>query len=85
MEKNEKIAVFLLIILIVIFAYLQLTLAQNPLLSDHSYTKAMCNSSKYCEDYSIRCNGQKLVSISPTGYSIYSENTFESTNKSLCD
>ena len=33
--------------------------------SNFSYTKAICNSSKYCQDYEIRCFGNKSVSIKP--------------------
>lgn len=42
---------------------------ENPY--THSYTKAICNSENYCQDYEIFCKNRNIVSISPiTGASI---------------
>jgi hypothetical protein len=36
----------------------------------YSYTKAICNEYKYCEDYIVKCEGQELKGLTPTGFSI---------------
>ncbi len=37
----------------------------------HSWTKAICNSENFCQDYEIFCKNQEVVKISPiTGASI---------------
>jgi|TARA_Y100000310_G_C20687311_1_gene819914 hypothetical protein len=36
----------------------------------YSYTKAICNSTNYCEDYEIACQDGSAISISTTGFAI---------------
>ena len=36
----------------------------------HSYTKAFCNDSNYCEDFTLNCQGGEVVSIISTGATI---------------
>lgn len=37
----------------------------------HSYTKAICNESNFCQDHEIICSGNKTLSIKPiTGATI---------------
>lgn len=31
----------------------------------HSYTKAICNSTNFCQDYEITCNNNEVVSKTP--------------------
>lgn len=31
----------------------------------HTFTKAICNSSNYCQDYIAVCNGNKTLEIKP--------------------
>jgi len=31
----------------------------------YSFTKAICNDSKFCQDYEIKCEGKKLISTNP--------------------
>jgi|TARA_Y100000310_G_scaffold335898_1_gene419075 hypothetical protein len=39
-------------------------------ISEYSYTKAVCNSTNYCEDYEIVCDGKEVISMTFTGFSI---------------
>ncbi len=36
----------------------------------YTYTKAVCDESNYCEDYHIECQKDKLVKMTPTGFSV---------------
>ena len=36
----------------------------------HTFTKAICDETNYCEDYEVACNKNKLKSLSPTGFSV---------------
>ncbi|MEI6058316.1 MAG: hypothetical protein WCP89_00945 [archaeon] len=31
----------------------------------HTYTKAICNSTNYCQDYEISCDGNRTLNINP--------------------
>ena len=84
MGKTEKILLILLLILALIFLLGRFQITGNDLLSKYSYTKAICPSSEYCEDYYIECDGKNLVGLTPTGFSIRTENANENTNESLC-
>jgi len=33
--------------------------------NNYSYTKAICNESKYCQDHEIKCQGKNVISIVP--------------------
>ncbi len=43
------------------------TLGLNPLENNETYmhTKAICNSTNFCQDYEIECNGSELISMIP--------------------
>lgn len=34
-------------------------------LDDYTYTKAICNSSNFCQDHLIKCDGNKLIASTP--------------------
>ena len=36
----------------------------------HSFTKAVCDSTNYCEDFYVVCNYKKIIRISPTGAAV---------------
>lgn len=36
----------------------------------HSFTKAICDNRKFCQDFRITCKGQELVDITPTPFGI---------------
>ena len=41
----------------------------------HSFTKAICNPTNFCEDYMIYCNNESVLNLEATGYAIqFSEN-----------
>jgi hypothetical protein len=56
---------------------------------NRTWTKAICNSDNYCQDYEISCHNNNLVSIKPTGEVVhFSENwkdpRDEEFRKKLC-
>ena len=64
------------IILILILAGIILLNAEPELPYTHSYTKAICTESNYCQDYHIFCREEKVISmIQITGAAVqFSEN-----------
>jgi len=65
----------ILILALIIFIF---SLSKIPANKEdqHSYTKAICNQTNYCQDYEISCSGKKPIQIIPiTGAAIqFSEN-----------
>ncbi len=87
MKKQEKIVLILLGILVIsllILNFSKINLTGNSILEKYTYTKALCNNSGHCEDFFIECNGQNLEKLTPTGFSIESNNK-ENLNESLCN
>jgi len=42
---------------------------------NHTWTKAICNSDNYCQDYKISCSNNNFISMAPTGAIVhFSEN-----------
>ena len=62
------LALILLIggVFLVIFGEKNLT--GRVIISEYSYTKAVCNESNYCEDYEVVCDAENVKSLTPTGY-----------------
>lgn len=79
----------ILLILMLIILILSLSKVPAIKLKNYSYTKAFCNETNYCQDYEIKCSGEKLIKLIPiTGASIqFSENWKDTREKkdSLCD
>lgn len=80
-----KKIILALILIILIFSL--------PKISEHkedryTYTKAICNQTNYCQDFEIKCSGEKLIETAPiTGAAIqFSKNWKDSREKKdLCD
>ncbi len=54
----------------------------NVAAENYTYTKAVCNESKYCEDYEVTCNGSRTIFMKPTGNAIqFSEDWNDPRNK----
>ena len=50
----------------------------DEFLDDYTYTKAICNSTNFCQDNLIKCDGNKLISITPiTGAAVQFPNDWE--------
>ncbi len=66
MRKNALISLILWI-LIVTFVTLVLTgtLISKNTGKTRTFTKAICDHNNYCEDFIIKCEGKKIISISP--------------------
>ena len=72
MDKTITILVILIVILSTVILFLSVNslitgrvIEERNLNNDFSYTKAICDESNYCQDNIIRCNGNKLISITP--------------------
>ncbi len=80
MENEEKIVAIVLIVVAIILAIFLVKLIQDrpekiDIYSTHSHTKAICDSTNYCQDYYIECNGKAIVSMNPiTGAAIQFDN-----------
>lgn len=74
----KKVLTAISIILIIALAILLISpkLTGN-LIKNYSYTKAFCNSDNHCKDYYVECSGKKVKSITPTGFSIQKDNSWE--------
>ena len=67
-------SIIIILILLIIFI-LGLLFFNNPVTGKtidstefkdyHTFTKAICNSSNYCQDHEIVCNGDKLLEVKP--------------------
>jgi hypothetical protein len=71
MKKSIKILIFIAIIIIFLLSFLLLnrSLTGNVIrqqeLNLYSYTKAICNSTNYCQDNEITCEGNTTISVIP--------------------
>jgi len=91
----KKIIILLLLTLVILIGILAFSTAQSNYVKiiphyTHSYTKAICNSENFCQDYEIFCKNQEIIEINPiTGASVqFPENwqdpRDEETINSLC-
>lgn len=70
--KKTIIVIFILLVIISIIITLffinnQITgkLIEEDLSNNYSYTKAICDDEKYCQDNIIECDGNRIISITP--------------------
>jgi|TARA_Y100000034_G_scaffold35512_2_gene43534 hypothetical protein len=82
--KKQKVIFYLTMLLIFLilsfsltFYYFSLTGKVIENINSYSYTKAVCNNSNYCEDYEVSCEGNNLVSFTPTGAAIQLDNNWK--------
>ena len=82
MKKKTIIIILILIILIAgVFLILFTTtnlFAGRAVENIYTYTKAICNESKFCQDYEISCAGEELIEIKPlTGAAVQQSDEWE--------
>jgi len=46
---------------------------EDSIKSPYTYTKAICDKNGYCEDYIIECSNEEAISLTPTGFSIQTD------------
>jgi hypothetical protein len=68
--KKLSIAILVLVIILLLSSVLffNKSFTGNTIKTDekdYMYTKAICNSSNFCQDHEITCQGNKTVSIKP--------------------
>jgi len=76
--KHLKIIIILILIVLLIilsFIYIRNNLTGRAI-EEFTHTKAICNTSNFCQDYEITCKGNEIVKQQPiTGAAIqHSEN-----------
>ena len=81
----------LLVLLLVIVYQKQITgnFVKNDFIGDYTYTKAICNSTNFCEDYEITCQEKDILKITPTGFAMQFSDEWEDfrdneTRNKLC-
>jgi len=82
-----------IILVFFLFGLLALTLLNLPFritgktIEIKTFTKAICNSENYCEDYLIQCQENKPINITPTGLSIQQNKNWKDPReqKELCE
>ena len=71
MKKKATLFILLAILLASFFLVTKPAISGRVIQTNsYSYTTAICNSTKYCEDYVINCDGKTPIKITPTGFSV---------------
>jgi hypothetical protein len=90
MEKiEEKIIILSLILVILIISFLivvsAMTESSAKVESNYTWTKAVCDTSNFCQDYLIECKDSHIMSMSPiTGSAIkFSDNWHDPRPKEM--
>ena len=61
----------LLALIVILFSFVSTQgITGEVAVNKYSYTKAICNSTNYCEDYKISCQDESTINISATGIAI---------------
>ena len=73
MDRKIVILIAILALILVLAAFLLVifgprNVTGEVIISEYSYTKAICNESNYCEDYEVVCSGGVLKQLNPTGH-----------------
>ncbi len=68
METDTKVITVILIVLAVAMAFLFGQIMQNKAASEsvhitHTFTKAICDGTNYCQDYVVVCNGNSILGL----------------------
>ena len=75
MKKEIIILIISILFIVGVLAYLTIDFSITGHIIDgktniYSYTKAICNSSNFCEDYEVHCSNNRLIKLTPTGNAI---------------
>lgn len=70
MQKEVVSITILLVIMAIAISVLAINFIQANTTEDiefetHSYAKAICDQTNYCQDYIVRCNKDQVLSINP--------------------
>lgn len=90
-EKNYVSVLILMFVLLIInlffmlfLLFFQEGLTGRAIENYDSWTKAICDSNNYCHDYEIKCNGDEIISLNPTGNTIqFSEDWKDPRDKEI--
>jgi hypothetical protein len=63
--KKISVIIVILIIAILIFFIYDKTITGKITETNYSYTKAICNSTNFCQDYEITCENSKIKEVKP--------------------
>lgn len=77
--KKTIIALILLTLAVITYLILpSLNLTGRVTTTDlYSYSTAICDENKHCEDYLVECNGTLLRKLSATGFTIQQDSNWE--------
>src|SRR3989344_3330757 len=94
-NKYHISLILLLSTLFILIIFLAFTLKQDnnitgqvisPLSNTHSYTKAICNSENFCQDYEIFCKNDEPINIKFTGAAVqFPDNWQDQRNQEKID
>ncbi len=100
MKTSTTIIIILTLVILALIFFLIPTMIITPLtgrainseknLNTYTYTKAICNSSNYCQDNEITCQDNQVISITPlTGAVVQFDSNWkdprdEETKEKLC-
>ena len=81
--RNEIKAILLLVLLLVFLAgnlaflmAFRSSITGKAVENKYTFTKAICNSDNYCEDYNISCSNGNLEFMKPTGNAVQFQEDF---------
>lgn len=82
MKTSLKIEQSMIIILIILLSIsipnlITSKAISNNQLNKYSYTIAICDEKKYCEDYYVECYEKQLTKLTPTGFTIQKKSNWK--------
>ena len=71
----KKLIISVLIIaslILILFLFFNSTrpITGEAIVNRHTFTKAICNETNYCEDYEIACENNEIKKITATGFAV---------------
>ena len=71
-KRGIAIIILLIVLIIIIFFFINNTITgktveegKSDSLKNYSYTKAICDKTKFCQDYEIKCQDDEVISVVP--------------------
>ncbi len=63
--KKILVLTLILLLILIISAVILIAQSKESNLSYYTHTKAICNKTNYCQDYSVSCDEEKILMITP--------------------
>lgn len=65
LKLTTTIILILSIIISIYFFLVQPNITGEIILTEYTYTKAICNETNFCQDNEIVCKGEELIEVNP--------------------